>query len=69
MRGPIGYLNTLHRDELGREVRSMYERCDDQNKRLASQTFFTRIYLNEGGTLTAGTAAPFTTILDEDTNQ
>src|SRR5690606_24049272 len=47
----------------------VYERCDEQNKRLANQTFFTRIYLNEDDTLTADTAAPFATILDETTKQ
>ncbi len=45
------------------------EGCDDQNKRLANQTFFTRIYLDEGGGLTADTAAPFENILDETTRE
>lgn len=47
----------------------MYERCDEQNKRLANQTFFTRIYLNEGDGLIADTAAAFATILEEITKQ
>ena len=34
-----------------------------------NQTFFTRIYLNEDHTLTADTAAPFESILDETTKQ
>lgn len=55
--------------DLARDFATIYERCDDQNKRLANQTFFTRIYLNEGDTLAADTAAPFATILDETTKQ
>ena len=55
--------------DLARDFAQIYQRCDEQNKRLANQTFFTRIYLNEGDTLTADTAAPFATILDETTKQ
>ncbi len=55
--------------ELARDFAAVYERCDDQNKRLANQTFFTRIYLNENSQLNADTAAPFETILDETTKQ
>ena len=54
---------------LARDFAAVYERCDEQNKRLANQTFFTRIYLNEDDTLTADTAAPFESILDETTKQ
>ena len=55
--------------DLARDFAAVYERCDEQNKRLANQTFFTRIYLNEDDTLTADTAAPFESILDETTKQ
>lgn len=55
--------------DLARDFAQIYERCDDQNKRLANQTFFTKIYLNEGGNLTADTAEPFETILDDTTKQ
>ncbi|MFV0435159.1 MAG: recombinase family protein [Leucobacter sp.] len=51
--------------DLARDFARVYESCDDQNKRLANQTFFTRIYLDEDGTLTADTAAPFEEILDD----
>lgn len=53
--------------DLARDFASIYERCDDQNKRLANQTFFSRIYLDEGGSLTVDTAAPFEAILDDTT--
>jgi hypothetical protein len=55
--------------DLARDFAAVHERCDEQNKRLANQTFFTRIYLNENSQLTANTAAPFETILDETTKQ
>lgn len=53
--------------DLARDFASIYERCDEQNKRLANQTFFSRIYLDEGGSLTVDTAAPFEAILDDNT--
>jgi site-specific DNA recombinase len=55
--------------DLARDFARIYEQCDEQNKRLANQTFFTRIYLDEDGTLAADTAAPFATIVDETTKQ
>ena len=55
--------------DLARDFAKVYERCDEPNKRLANQTFFTRIYLNEGGEITADTAEPFTAILDEATKE
>src|SRR5699024_6904429 len=55
--------------DLARDFARIYEQCDEQNKRLANQTFFTRIYLDEDGTLAADTAAPFATIVDATTKQ
>lgn len=55
--------------DLARDFAAVQERCDDQNKRLAYQTFFTRIDLNENARRTADTAAPFKIILDEMTKQ
>lgn len=55
--------------DLARDFARVYEQCDEQNKRLANQTFFTRIYLEEGGELEVDTAAPFAALIDDATKQ
>jgi len=55
--------------DLARDFAGVYEQCDEQNKRLANQTFFTRIYLEEGGELEVDTAAPFAALIDDATEQ
>lgn len=37
----------------------IYARCDDANRRLCNQAFFTAIYIEEGGEVRAGYARPF----------
>jgi hypothetical protein len=40
-------------------INDIYARCDDANRRLCNQAFFTRIYIEEEGEVRADYARPF----------
>lgn len=42
----------------------IYARCDDANRRLCNQAFFTKLYIDEDGDLRVEHARPFDMLLD-----
>ena len=46
----------------------IYARCDDANRRLCNQAFFTKIYIDEDGDVRAENARPFEMLLDPEVN-
>lgn len=45
-----------------------YARCDDTNRRLCNQAFFTKVYLDEDDHLRVENARPYEMLLDPDVN-
>lgn len=46
----------------------IYARCDDANRRLCNQAFFTKVYVEEGDELRVENARPFEMLLDPPVN-
>lgn len=46
----------------------IYRRCDDANRRLCNQAFFTKIYIDEDGQVRVERARPFDMLLDPEVN-
>lgn len=46
----------------------IYARCDDANRRLCNQAFFTKIYIYEDRDVRIDTARPFEILLDPEVN-
>lgn len=46
-------------EALPRAAADIYARCDDANRRLCHQAFFTAIYIEEEGEVRGGYARPF----------
>ena len=46
----------------------IYRRCDDTNRRLCNQAFFTKIYIDEDNTLRTDNARPYEMLLDREVN-
>lgn len=44
----------------------IYARCDDANRRLCNQAFFTRIYIEDDGDVRVGYARPFDALTDSE---
>ncbi|WP_454151840.1 hypothetical protein [Microbacterium lacticum] len=51
---------------LASDIGRIYAGCNDQNRRLANQAFFTKIRIREHKQIDATTAKPFNVILDPD---
>lgn len=46
----------------------IYQRCDDANRRLCNQAFFTKVYIDEDNELRVENKRPFETLLDPEVN-
>ena len=46
----------------------IYTRCDDVNRRLCNQAFFTKVYIEEDGNLRVENNRPFEMLLDPEVN-
>jgi site-specific DNA recombinase len=47
---------------------TLYSRCDDANRRLCNQAFFTRVYVDEDDEVRVENARPFEMLLDPEVN-
>lgn len=51
-----------------RELRRHYNRCDDANRHLCNQAFFTKVYIEEDDDLRVENNRPFEMLLDPEIN-